>query len=160
MRDRVGSPRRLLLISRELPPAIGPHPIRVAKLAKYLPAFGWRPTILTVPVDHAWATDDTLLADLDGIDVIRVPRLLSRVAPPATGNRGTGTRAHDAGTGTRARTGLARRLLLPDRDVLWAIPAARAAARLADRFDAVMTTAPPFSTHLVGYWLSRRHGLP
>lgn len=159
--ERRSAPRRLLLVSRELPPAIGPHPIRVAKLAKYLPEFGWQPTILTVPVDHAWATDDTLSDDLEGVDVVRVPRLLSRVAPPTTGLRRDATQTpRQPATGGGFRTALARRLLLPDRDVLWALPATRRASGLADRFDAVLTTAPPFSTHLVGYWLSLRHGLP
>jgi glycosyltransferase involved in cell wall biosynthesis len=159
--ERSSAPRRLLLISRELPPAIGPHPIRVAKLAKYLPEFGWKPTILTVPVDHAWATDDTLLNDLDGVEIVRVPRLLSRVVPPTTGNsrEATSGRRHPV-AGGRVRTNVAQRLLLPDRDILWALPAARRAARLAGPFDAVLTTAPPFSTHLVGYWLSLRHHLP
>lgn len=161
MSERRSGPRRLLLVSRELPPAIGPHPIRVAKLAKYLPEFGWQPTILTVPVDHAWATDDTLSDDLEGVDIVRVPRLLSRVAPPTTGQRRDGVRTpRQPVTGGRVRTNLARRLLLPDRDILWALPAARRAATLADQFDAVLTTAPPFSTHLVGYWLSLRHHMP
>lgn len=161
MSERPSGPRRLLLVSRDLPPAIGPHPIRVAKLAKYLPEFGWQPTILTVPVDHAWATDDTLSDDLEGVDIVRVPRLLSRVAPPTTGQRRDAVRGpRQPVTGGRVRTNLAQRLLLPDRDILWALPAARRGARLANRFDAVLTTAPPFSTHLVGYWLSLRHHMP
>jgi glycosyltransferase involved in cell wall biosynthesis len=48
----------------------------------------------------------------------------------------------------------AARLLIPDRDVLWALSAARAVRRLAPRFDVVLTTAPPFSTHLIGGWLA------
>jgi glycosyltransferase involved in cell wall biosynthesis len=162
MSERASAPRRLLLVSRELPPAIGPHPIRVAKLAKYLPEFGWKPTILTVPVDHAWATDDALLVDLDGIEVVRVPRLFSRVVPPTTGHgrEATSGRREPTTAGRRVRTNIAELMLLPDRDILWALPAARRGARLASRFDAVLTTAPPFSTHLVGFWLSLRDHLP
>lgn len=161
MSEPLSRPRRLLLVSRELPPAIGPHPIRVAKLAKYLPEFGWQPTILTVPVDHAWATDDTLLHDLKGVDIVRVPRLLSRVAPPTTGHRRDAIRdPHQPAPSGRLRTKWAQRLLLPDRDILWALPAARRGATLVDGFDAVLTTGPPFSTHLVGYWLSLRHHVP
>jgi hypothetical protein len=108
-----------------------------------------------------WATDDTLSGDLEGIDIVRVPRLLSRVVPP------TASRVRDAVQGPRryvtdgrVRTRVAQRLLLPDRDLLWALPAARRGATLVDGFDAVLTTAPPFSTHLVGYWLSLRHNVP
>lgn len=162
MSERPPHLRRLLLVSRELPPAVGPHPIRVAKLAKYLPGFGWQPTILTVPVDHAWATDDTLSEDLQGIHVIRVPRLLSRLAPPTSSQPVGAVRATSlpAMGSSRRRTSIAARLLLPDRDILWALPGARSGAGLVAQFDAVMTTAPPFSTHLVGYWLSLRHRVP
>ncbi len=156
---------RVLIISRELPPSIGPHPIRVAKLAKYLPEFGWEPTILSVPTDHVVDRDEQLAAEIEGIPVIRIPRLLSRVAPPATGARSLAdevpTRAvvpHKPGLKLKNR--LARAVLIPDSSILWAIPAARRATAIADGFDAVLTTAPPFSTHLIGNRLVRSCGLP
>jgi glycosyltransferase involved in cell wall biosynthesis len=155
----------VLLVTREMPPAIGPHPIRVAKLAKYLPEFGWEVTILSVPVDHVVLRDDQLAAEIDGVPVVRVPRFLSRVAPPNS-SADHATKRHPAGSGvpgpmargTRARA--ADKLLWPDPGILWALPAARRAAALADQFDAVLTTAPPFSTHLVGDRLARRQGVP
>jgi glycosyltransferase involved in cell wall biosynthesis len=155
--------RRVLIVSRELPPAIGPHPIRVAKLAKYLPRFGWDVTVLTVPVDHAWAVDASLLEDIRGTDVIRVARLLAGVIRPSdAGSRPVAGRDRgqtDPGAATGRRTALAR-WLIPDRDLLWAIPAARRARQVARGYDVVLTTAPPFSTHIVGAWVARRTGIP
>jgi glycosyltransferase involved in cell wall biosynthesis len=160
--------RRLLIISRELPPAVGPHPIRVAKLAKFLPEFGWEPTIVTVPVNHAWALDTSLEADVAGVEVVRVPRMLSGATPPtatvAVAGDGSGRTGGERPVVRRKmpkwRRQLATHLLVPDYSVLWAIPAARRASSMVRNFDAVLTTAPPFSTHLVGYWLSKRHGIP
>jgi glycosyltransferase involved in cell wall biosynthesis len=155
--------RRVLIVSRETPPAISPHPIRVAKLAKYLPELGWDVTVLTVPIDHVVARDDELAAEFAGTPVVRVPRLLSRVMPPVSKDRRSelsGSDREPRPIGQSLRSRLAKTILLPDRDVMWAIPATRAASRLADQFDAVLTTAPPFSTHLVGESLARRHGLP
>lgn len=154
---------RVLIVSRELPPAIGPHPIRVAKLAKYLPRFGWQVTVLTVPVDHAWAVDSSLLEDIRATEVIRVARLLAGVIRPTdAGSRPVAGRDRgqtDPGVGNGRRQAVAR-WLIPDRDLLWAIPAARRARKLAADFDVVLTTAPPFSTHIVGAWVARRAGVP
>jgi glycosyltransferase involved in cell wall biosynthesis len=116
-------------------------------------------------VDHAWATDRTLADELGSLEVVRVPRLLAGMAPPTQGGQPGVDGAAPAGPSrhvprSRARSRVAHKLLLPDRDILWAIPAARSAGRMAGRFDAVLTTAPPFSTHLAGWWLARRHGLP
>jgi hypothetical protein len=46
-----------------------------------------------------------------------------------------------------------RRLLYPDPGILWAIRAAPGARRLGGRVQAVLTSAPPFSTHLIGLFL-------
>lgn len=156
---------RVLVVSREAPPALGPHPIRVAKLAKYLPEFGWDPTILTVPADHVWYVDHQLEEDIAGRMVVRVPRLFARVAhPTAAVSRGPGSNAptlRPFGRGLRnLRSRLGALILQPDPSVLWAIPAARHASGLVGGFDAILTTGPPFSTHLVGAYVASRCDLP
>lgn len=156
---------RVLIVSRELPPSIGPHPIRVAKLAKYLPEFGWDATILTVPVDHVVLRDDELAAEMKGVPVVRVPRLLARAMPPVPSSGASAQPAPGAGRSPRPYTRRSRlrligKMLVPDASVLWALPASNRAAAMAGEFDAVLTTAPPFSTHLVGNKLARSHGLP
>ncbi len=40
--------QKVLIITYHWPPAGGPGVQRVLKFAKYLPAFGWTPLILTV----------------------------------------------------------------------------------------------------------------
>jgi glycosyltransferase involved in cell wall biosynthesis len=155
---------RVLIVSRELPPSIGPHPIRVAKLVKYLPEFGWDPTVLSVPVDHVVDRDDILSSEMDGTPVIRVPRVFARVAPPVSAPRTLGAThsatpaSHDFGMSVKGR--LARAVLIPDTSILWAIPASHRAMAIADQFDAIFTTAPPFSTHLVGDRVTRKRGIP
>jgi glycosyltransferase involved in cell wall biosynthesis len=152
--------RRVLIVTREAPPSIGPHPIRVAKLVKYLPSFGWTPVVLTVPVDHAWTRDPELLEDLGQAEVVRVPRLFSAMSHP-TGIAGdTADAVPDLGLRRRRYRRRLGALLIPDASVTWALPAARRAARIADRVDALLTTAPPFSTHLVGLYLARVAGIP
>ena len=155
---------RLLIVSREMAPSVGPHPIRVSKLAKYLPEFGWHPTILTVPVDHAWALDLSMLEELGAVPVIRIPRLLSRLVPPPGPNARTAAQGTDKPQEAHRLRARLRRitsgLLIPDRDLLWALPAARRTLREARSFDVILTTGPPFSTHLVGAWVTQRTGIP
>jgi glycosyltransferase involved in cell wall biosynthesis len=144
--------RRVLLVAREFPPSGGAPAIRLTKLAKYLPGLGWEVEVLTVPEDHAWSPDPTLLAELPaGLVVHRVARLLAGMFDPVSGTAGV---VGDLPPGWRRR--LAATLLLPDPGLLWAIPASHEARRLAPRFDAVLTSAPPFSTHLIGMGLAGR----
>ncbi len=144
--------RRVLLVAREFPPSGGAPSIRITKLAKYLPSLGWDVEVLTVPEDHAWSPDPTLRTELPaGLIVHRVARLLAGSIDPASSA---------AEAASELRPGLHRRLaaalLLPDPGLLWAIPALRTARRLAPNLDAVLTSAPPFSTHLVGLGLAGR----
>lgn len=153
------SGRRVLIVTREAPPSIGPHPIRVAKLVKYLPLFGWAPVVLTVPVDHAWTRDPELLEELGQAEVVRVPRLFSAISHPTGLTHAAGS-APDLDSRQRRYRRRVGAMLIPDASVTWALPAARRAARIADRVDAILTTAPPFSTHLVGLYLTRAAGIP
>lgn len=152
--------RRVLIVTREYPPAIGPHSIRVAKLVTHLAAFGWSASVVTTPVDHAWAHDATLADAVAGIETRRIARLFTRVVHPRAGlDTRPGPELPSPDDWHPGWRGRLAGLLLPDSSLLWAIPAARAAARDSDAIDVVVTTGPPFSTHLVGVWL-RRRGIP
>ncbi|KPJ51895.1 hypothetical protein AMJ39_09095 [candidate division TA06 bacterium DG_24] len=68
--------KRLLLISYAFPPmaAVGGH--RTVKFAKFLPEFGWEPTVLTVRSGFNYAYDPSLLDDLPGsLKVLRTPSM-------------------------------------------------------------------------------------
>jgi glycosyltransferase involved in cell wall biosynthesis len=62
---------------------------------------------------------------------------------------------------TRAKL-LPRRLVVPDEAATWNLTSIPAALRLAraEKFDAVITTSPPGSVHLVGAALKRTLGIP
>ena len=69
--------KRLLLIAYYFPPDGGPGSQRPAKFARYLPEFGWRPTIVTREEGHSrgrWdPPDPSMLHDLrPGLDRISV----------------------------------------------------------------------------------------
>jgi len=56
--------KKVLIITYYWPPAGGPGVQRVLKFAKYLPAFGWQPIILTVKNGEYPAHDETLVNNI------------------------------------------------------------------------------------------------
>lgn len=152
--------RRALLVTREFPPAIGPHSIRMAKLTKYLPRFGWETTVVTAPVDHAWRIDPSLEQDALG-QILRVPRLFASIIHP---RRGISASSSDAlptpeewGRTTKGRLA---RWLIPDSSVLWALAVARLKRSFSGLADVIYASGPPFSTFLAAERIARRLDVP
>ena len=146
---------KVLLVTMYFPPAGGGGVQRPLKLAQYLPALGIETHVLA-PDDPKWVHRDPEL---------RVPTQawVHRV-------RYVGPRARKPAEELRAADGLeralvqaqvtARRLLLPDASVTWNLTAIPAAIRIVRRegIDAVITTSPPGSIHLVGAAVQKATG--
>ncbi|HYC33218.1 MAG TPA: glycosyltransferase [Gemmatimonadales bacterium] len=155
--------RRLLLVTRNFAPTSHVSVERAIKLAKYLPRFGWTPTILTGATPSPGLRDDpTLLDQVSGIEVIRAR------APEFTAFYSS-TRAARAGPGGAARRGAPRRgplhpkaWLVPDSQVLWYPFAVRAAVRRAreERWDAVVGTSFPPTAILIAHRIATRLRVP
>ena len=163
--------KRLLFVTYYFPPSGGPGVQRSLKFVKYLPEFGWRPTVLTVrPESASWPDPDPdSVADIpEGTLVERTgawdpyawyARLLGRkkqevISVGFTGEDGTTP-------GRRFARWLRANLFLPDARVGWVpFATARARALMRQKYDAVLTTGPPHSTHFAGLALRRTHGTP
>ncbi len=63
--------KRVLIITTAFPPFGGIGALRLAKLAKYLPDFGWEPIVLTI--DRLKGFPQTLAVEVDESRVIRTP---------------------------------------------------------------------------------------
>ncbi|MEM9876042.1 MAG: glycosyltransferase [Myxococcota bacterium] len=147
---------RTLIVAYAFPPVGGAGVQRAVKLAKYLPAHGVAPTVLTVKNPSAPVTDETLTRDVPpGVAVLR-----ARTLEPGYGAKQAVWRANKAEKkSTRQRVvgaavGLARRALVPDPQMLWLPDAgptlARRLRQRRDRDDVVFITAPPFSQFNLG----------
>lgn len=121
------------------------------KLAKYLPAHGVQPAVLTVRNPSVPLRDDSLLADVPAdVAIERAPTLEPGYAAKAKAWRARAS----------VSSVVARNLLFPDPQVLWQ-PAAHAAlfARIAaERDDVMLVSGPPFSQFLLAP-LARASGL-
>lgn len=148
--------KRVLYVAYFFPPMGGAGVQRSAKFTRYLPRFGWAPTVLTADAAY-WMRDETLLEDVAPDCVIhRVPAWGAGVM-----QRQSGGEVRSAGR-IRFLRSLVRFLLVPDTYWGWVLPAWRRGAALIEResFDALVTTSSPDSAHLMGLGLHRRFGLP
>lgn len=158
--------RRVLVISYYFPPAGGPGVQRVLKTVKYLPEFGWKPTVLTVDRGAFPSTDASMLADVPpDIEVVRTASL----DPLGLYQRLKGG-SSDAPVGSVVATDTASRVaawiranvFIPDARVGWLPFAVARGLRLmrSTKFDAILTSGPPHSVQLTGLVLNRLTGIP
>lgn len=155
--------KKLLILSYYFPPLGLGGTQRIAKFVKYLPQFGWQPTVVTVKSIAYWAQDQSLAQDVAAARVVRTEswdpqRLMARLGRTTLEvNRQTG-----GGLISTVNQKLLPRILLPDSKILWAPQVMHEVKRLfrEERFDALMTTSPPHSTHLIGLRIAKRFYLP
>ena len=151
--------KRVLFVSYIFPPMVAGGALRVGQFAKYLPEFGWQPTILTVPFSSSTAVDLRAVNELpDAVDVLRAYCPVDRAVPRGSG----GPRRGLKGALNRVARGVTRFSSLPDRQVLWYPRAMRAGreALQAKAHDAVLATYRPATNFLVGARLARAFRLP
>jgi len=154
-------PIRLLLIAYAFPPVGGIMVMRALSLAKYLPACGFEVHVLSAANAAAPLRDPGLLAHVPPSVTLhhaftpelpfhfrkRLWNLVARHKDSTTASSSSGSAPSES---FLAR--LARRIFSPDPQVAWVPFAIRAARRIIrrHRIQAVLVTAPPFSTFLIG----------
>jgi hypothetical protein len=153
--------RNVLLVTRNFAPTSHVSAERATKLAKYLPEFGWQPTILTGARPTAGLPEDRrLLEQLPGIEIIRAraPEFSLFYRSPAKNRHG--------GPALRAAPKRGawhpKAWLVPDSQALWYPFAVRAALRRAPerRWDAVIATSFPPTAILIAHTLAARLHVP
>ena len=149
---------RLLLIAYYFPPLGLSGVQRVLKWAKYLPDNGWAVTVLTPSPASYFALDESLLGDLEGRDV-EIVRTRSVDPTRWVKNRGAGL----PGESRRQFLSLVSQALLqPDNKIGWypfAVDAGLKCLR-SRTHHAILSSAPPYTSHLIGARLSQLTGIP
>ncbi|MFH1416840.1 MAG: glycosyltransferase, partial [Planctomycetota bacterium] len=161
--------RNLLLVAYHFPPIGGSGVQRAVKLARHLPAAGWRANILTAGHAHYPLIDHSM------VDAAGPAARVLRCRGLEPGAVAAAVCGH-----LRPRDGMPRwlhaledrlywrldricsLLKLPERELLWTPRAAWKGRQLIrrQRIEAVVTTSPPVASHLVGLSLKRRLGIP
>lgn len=159
--------KRLLIISYYWPPTGGSGVQRWVKFSKYLPEHGWQPVIYTPENPERLAYDESLLADIpECTEVIRrrivEPYGLYRKLFGCSGGEVNPLNSSGKSLKSKLSRVLRGNLFIPDPRVSWV----RGSVRFLKKYlrehpvDAVVTTGPPQSMHLIGRGLKRSLGLP
>ncbi|HQU16094.1 MAG: hypothetical protein B7Z66_07910 [Chromatiales bacterium 21-64-14] len=138
-------PRRLLVIAFHYPPDNSSTGVlRTLKFTEYLADHGWSSEVISVPEDLYESRDPALAAAIPSH--VNVHRVWAADVKRLLGVRGVYPQA----------------LAFPDRYWPWWRAAVRKGAELiaAGRVDAVYSTYPMATAHLIGLRLHRRFGLP
>lgn len=150
--------KQLLVIAYYFPPMGLSGVQRTLKFVKYLPEFGWQPTVLTVEPHAYFAFDDTLLHELDGKGI-----QIWRIEPAGIFSLFKGRKTVSLkNEGVRkVLNRLSQAFFIPDNKTGWGKQALQQLEkRDLGQFNAVFATAPPFTSHLLGGQLRHRHGIP
>ena len=145
------SDQKVLVIAYYFPPMGLSGVQRTLKFVKYLPEFGWLPTVLTTNSGSYYAYDDTLLSELsEEINIVRTDDKKSKsIKYPSTSIQKVG----------RFVNGLFRQ---PDSKIGWKKKAIELASKVIEeeRPDVIFSTAPPFTSHVVASELSEKYEIP
>jgi len=141
------------------------------KIIKYLPKYGWQPSVLTVKEDTFSQKDETLLEHIS--PELRVIRTKS-YEPFNIYKKFIGKKEDDqlvaSETISKSNRSLSHiisiwlrmNLFIPDARVGWYFPAVTSAIKLMkeEKIDAIVSIGPPHSTHLIGKKISKKSNIP
>jgi hypothetical protein len=161
-----GGTLRALLVSYVFPPTGGAGVGRVLKLAKYLPAHGVVPAVLTVKNPSVPLVDTSLEKEIaPDLEILRArtlePGYKVKQAAWTTSSSSAPTEVSGWKSQLRGRLmALGKQAMIPDPQVLWQPDAQRVLVQrlLAGKDDVVFITAPPFSSFLMAPLVRLRPG--
>jgi len=154
--------KNLLMIVPFFPPIAGGGVYRPLGFVRNLESYGWRPTVIAPSSDSFWIKDPQLLDEVPSTCEIHRTKtlsgqsILSMLRPRESKNQKRSSR----GFGWLRRVG--GFFLVPDTYVGWYPFGVREGQRVlrSRAFDAIYSTSPPETTHLIGQRLHEHSGLP
>lgn len=163
--------RKALIITYYWPPSGGAGVQRWLKFAKYMRNFGWEPVIYTPENPEMPVTDTSLLKDVpENITVLKTPVW----EPYSWYKRFVGQKQHEKiNTGFLAESRKPKftetisvwirgNIFIPDARMLWITPSTRFLENhiSENKVDAIISTGPPHSMHLIALGLKKKTGIP
>lgn len=170
---------RVLMAAYYFPPLSGSGVFRSIKFAKYLPQFGWEPTVVSTDrPPNGWNfSDQSQLKEIpEGMEVVRIPDGIStgrevslssdRVQAILGFLRSVLRFSPEAdrifSQMSQSREGIMQLLTFPCGALAWAYDAVQYIEKNLDldRFQVIYTTSGPSSAHLIGFYLKQKYGIP
>ena len=163
--------RRVLFISYFWPPSVKASLHWPLKMIKYLPEFGWQPSVLTVEQDTFSSKDESLLNEIDkNLEVLKAKSFEPFNLYKKFTGRQNDEQLIASETISTVNKGITHlisiwvrmNLFVPDARIGWYYSAVikGSAYLVKEKIDAIITIGPPHSTHLVGMKLSKKFKIP
>ncbi len=163
--------KKILFITFYWPPSGKASMHWPLKMIKYLPQFGWQPTVLTVNKDTFSEEDSSFENELPKtLQVIRThfwdPFVLYKKflgkSPDDKLVASEALTKTDKSLTQRISIWIRMNLFIPDARMGWYFPGVSEARKILgnEKFDAILTNGPPHTTHLLGKKLSKEFKLP
>lgn len=141
------------------------------KIIKYLPEYGWQPSVLTVDEDTFSQKDKSLLDEINpGLKVIQTksfePFNLYRKFTGKSGDEqlvaSETISKNNSGLTHKISIWLRMNLFIPDARIGWFFSAVPAGNKFLgkEKFDAIVSIGPPHTAHLVGMSLGKKNNIP
>lgn len=161
--------KKVLIITYYWPPAGGPGVQRWLKFVKYLPNYGFHPVIYTPENPNYPMLDESLINELpSAVTVIKQPirepyRLARLISKKSTKGLSSGIipKAKRQNTIERLMLYIRGNWFVPDARKAWVKPSVRFLSKYLqdESIDAIITTGPPHSLHLIGLRLKTELGV-
>ncbi len=163
--------KRVLIITYYWPPGTGAGVFRWLKFSKYLRNYGWEPVVYTPENPEAQGTDHSLEEDIPaGMTIIRRPiREPYQLYKILTGRRKeekiqSGFLSEDRrpGPADKAAAWIRGNFFIPDARKFWISPSVKFLTGWLKEnpVDAIVSTGPPHSMHMIALELKRQMSLP
>lgn len=163
--------KKVLIITYYWPPSGGAGVQRWLKFVKYLRNYGWEPVVFTVANGEFPEQDNSLLKDIPkNLEVIKVPIKEPYVIYKLLTGRKKGEKIH-AGFLTEKKkkswlqdfaVWVRGNFFIPDARMLWIKPSVKELQQWlnTNTVDAIASTGPPHTCHLIAMQLKDKTGLP
>lgn len=137
-------------------------------MTKYLPDFGWEPTIYTPENPDFSVKDNSLAADAEKIRVIKTKiwEPYSLLPSSKKKNANIGFTKADSSKKISFKQKIIQwirgNIFIPDPRVHWVKPSIKYLKKVIneERFDAIVSTGPPHSMHMIALGLHKSLGIP
>ena len=167
LRRNITRLRKILIITYYWPPSGGPGVQRVLKFCKYLNETDWKPIILTVENGDFPVFDQTLEKDVVRYKIYKSKSYsFHKIFNFFNKNRTTPTfqlsSAKQDGFLIKLFRWIRLNMVIPDGRIGWYFDSINIGKKIFEenKIDAIFSSAPPYTTHLIAKNLALLHNLP
>ena len=167
LRKNITRLKKILIVTYYWPPSGGPGVQRVLKFCKYLNETDWKPIILTVKNGDFPVFDHTLEKDVHGYKIYKSKsysfhKIFNSLNEKSTTPTFQLSSAKQDGFLVKLSRWIRLNMVIPDGRIGWYFDSINVGKKILgeNKIDAIFSSAPPYTTHLIAKNLALSNNLP